>query len=87
MEKDNNHIITECGRISIEELKKGKCKIFVMDEEEVKRYEKWRKEQKEIYAGAIGGEDSFEFTITSIGTIVVAKHGKNKINLTDFENW
>lgn len=51
------------------------------------KFEKWEK-HCEIYAGAIGGRISFEFTPTGLGDIVKAKClcGK-EIDLTESEDW
>lgn len=41
------------------------------------------------YYGAIGGSDTFSFTMTSIGNVVKVRNSytNEEINLTDYDSW
>lgn len=70
-----------------------------LDDTQRTRLDSWLKMQRALmcqvqgthspYYGAIGGEITYCFTPTSLGTILVVKHaGTGKeINLTDFNSW
>lgn len=63
---------------------------FKITAEEYARYKKWKEEiaqkhEASNYFGAIGGEDEFIFTPTSIGTIVEVQCGSESIILRDLD--
>ena len=65
-------------------------RTFTITAEEYARYKKWKEEiaqKREAgnYFGAIGGEDEFIFTPTSIGTIVEVQCGSESIVLRDLD--
>jgi hypothetical protein len=61
---------------------------FELDEEQVKKYNAWRKKLKKLHPSTIGGGETFCFTPTGLGTVVVVKRTDGKeINLTDFDKW
>jgi hypothetical protein len=39
------------------------------------------------YFGAIGGDLTYSFTPTSIGTVLVVESCGHELNLTDYESW
>lgn len=39
------------------------------------------------YAGASGGATTYEFTPTSLGTIIKVTHFGQTLDLTDYESW
>lgn len=73
--------------------------MFDLTEQDHERISAWRKEQDEIVKrsqasivpnyGAIGGELTYSFTPTSLGTVVKVKHGLtyNELDLTDYDSW
>ena len=65
-------------------------KTFELTDEQEKTFFKWYKKKKlpNDAAGVNGGSYSFEFTPTSIGTIVTGKcMDGTEIDLTDTDNW
>lgn len=61
---------------------------FTLSDGQVEKFLEWAKEHKLEYAGAIGGEFTFCFTHTSLGTIAQVEHATGaKIDLTDYDNW
>ena len=38
-------------------------------------------------AGAIGGATTYEFTPTSLGTVIIVRHFGEELDLTDYEAW
>jgi hypothetical protein len=78
---------------------------FTVSPEDQEKIEKWRrkidrrvaKEQRAkgesfgtgAYYGAIGGELTYCFTPTGLGTIFTVKHSREdkELNLTDFDSW
>ncbi|WP_226035771.1 hypothetical protein [Aquibacillus saliphilus] len=61
---------------------------FGLDEKQSKKAEKWM-EEKEAYVGAIGGQFTFRFTPTGLGTIAVICDDESgeELNLTDYDEW
>jgi len=75
----------------IDTIKSG---LYIITEDDIKKINSWQKSKKHIkchkrYAGAIGGQYSYEFTPTSIGTVFKIKCSicNNELNLTNYENW
>ncbi|MFA5174704.1 MAG: hypothetical protein WC438_05980 [Candidatus Pacearchaeota archaeon] len=62
---------------------------FNLDMKQFKKLQEWKKKQKKDYAGAIGGEYTYSFTQTGLGTVVVVKNNifNKEIDLTDYEGW
>lgn len=63
--------------------------IFRLTEKETKLAQKFMEEKQLEYAGAIGGQFTFTFTITSIGQIVtvIDSASNEELTLTDFDEW
>ena len=59
---------------------------FTLNEKEEKAYREFCEKHKH-YAGAIGGNISVEFTVTSIGDMPTVKCGicNEELNLTDYD--
>lgn len=64
---------------------------FELDEEEIKKFESWKKKQKEKNPSmpTAGERWTFMFTPTGLGTVVKVKDEETDdiIDLTDWENW
>jgi hypothetical protein len=61
---------------------------FELDEEQVKKYQAWRKKLKKLPPATIGGGETFCFTPTGLGTAVTVKRvDGEEINLTDYDKW
>ena len=64
---------------------------FELDETETQKFEDWKKKQKEKdpHIPTAGERWTFMFTPTGLGTVVEVKDNllKEKIDLTDWENW
>jgi hypothetical protein len=64
----------------------SESKTFSLSEDEVKKFEAWRRTKEKKYLGAIGGGYEFRFLPTSIGTFVSAHCWDGTwINLTDYD--
>jgi len=87
MKKDKKTIQTSEGMISVEDVEKGKYRLFAIDEKAIKKYNAWLKKQPKINLGAAGGETEFVFIPTGLGTIILARYNGKEIDLTDFDNW
>lgn len=64
---------------------------FEINNKELEKLNKWLK-TKDIYkySGTSGGRFTYSFTPTSIGTVITvsdAMEQKDKIDITDYENW
>lgn len=64
---------------------------FRIDDEQVKKFQKWAKEHEEIcepLQTAIGGRFTFKFTPTSIADVVKVECACGaEIDLSDYDNW
>ena len=64
---------------------------FELDEEEIKKFESWKKKQKEKDPSmpTAGERWTFMFTPTGLGTMVQVRDEATDeiIDLTDWENW
>lgn len=60
-----------------------------MSSEELEIYMDWRERQKCIDSGAIGGEETFHFTPTSIGLVIEVTNNctGETIDVTDYKSW
>jgi hypothetical protein len=64
---------------------------FKLSNEEIKKAKSWITSQEKTKEPptAIGGRFSFNFTITSIGVVVVVKDNfkKEELDVTDYSHW
>lgn len=62
---------------------------FRLTKEEVELAQKFMKEKALDYVGAIGGQFTFEFTITSIGQIITVLDSVSgeRCDVTDYDNF
>ncbi len=61
---------------------------FCLSQAQKLKFKEWAKENRLAYAGAVGGEYTFCFTPTSIGTVIKVKHATGaELDLSDYENW
>lgn len=61
---------------------------FALTPEQIEKLRRWLKPKKAMKQGAIGGELTFCFTPTSLGTVTeVQRADGSKIDLTDYGSW
>ena len=62
---------------------------FVLSEKEIDRLKTWLDKKDQVYAGAISGRFTYNFTPTGLGMIITVRDNikKDEIDLTDLENW
>lgn len=61
---------------------------FELNEDQIEKYQNWRKKLKKIDYGAIGGGYTFMFTPTGLGDIVkVRRNDCKEIDLTEIDKW
>jgi len=60
---------------------------FKLTKEQKKKFKEWEKTLKQIdRASCVGGDYTFKFTPTSMGTLVeVERHDGEKLDLTEYE--
>jgi hypothetical protein len=63
--------------------------MFNLDEEQLKKLEKWKSKHAKVYEGAIGGRYTYSFSPTSLGVVVKVTDDitKEEIDLTDYLSW
>lgn len=82
-----NMIPTMEGMVDIDDVRKGKIKLFPMYEEEWNKYQEWYKTLDKINYGAAGGGIEFVFEPTGLGMIMSVRYNGNVIDLTNTSNW
>lgn len=67
--------------------KKGKTKIFTLDENQVKKLEEWQSHIKAIYG--IYGNYEYKFSSNGIGqnVVVYSELADTELDLTDVNSW
>lgn len=61
---------------------------FELTEDEYRKFYEWAQQFRGFNAGAIGGQFTFCFSPTTIGTQVIVKHASGvQIDLTDYDKW
>jgi hypothetical protein len=66
---------------------------FTISGNELTKLQAWKKKQdaktRKVYKGAIGGEYTFSFSPTGIGTAIHVENSitKEVIDITDYEHW
>lgn len=62
--------------------------MFIIDDEQQKKLDEWKKHHKSVYTGAIGGRYTYSFTPTSLGVVIKVTDyvTKEVIDLSDYEN-
>ena len=71
----------------LENLLKGMIKFGTFNENETKKIKEWNHDCK-IEQGAIGGQCTYSFTPTNIGTIAKVKCAcGQELDITDYDNW
>lgn len=61
--------------------------IFVLDSDQVNKFNKWYNKLKKRPSGAIGGGLTFSFTPTGLGEIARVKYFDEELDLSDYESW
>jgi hypothetical protein len=62
--------------------------MFSLSEQQQKKLQAWKKKLKPIETGAIGGEYTYHFTPTGVGTVVIVSRKPGEaIDLTDSDLW
>jgi hypothetical protein len=65
-----------------------KNKKFELNQEQMVKFDNWRKKKGRVDVGTIGGGYTFCFTPTSLGVIVNVKCADNtELSLTDTSKW
>ncbi len=66
----------------------AKPRPFELTEDEYRKFYEWAQQFRNFNAGCIGGQFTFCFCPTSIGTAVKVKHASGEeIDLTDYDSW
>lgn len=62
---------------------------FHLTDADLQKISEWSAGLPREYSGAIGGRLTFEFTPTSIGTIVKVRdyHSGQELDITDYDTW
>jgi len=62
--------------------------MFILSQKQLDKVEEWKKTLSKEPDTAIGGAFTYEFTPTSIGTIIKVKyHNGTSIDLTEYEDF
>lgn len=80
---------------TLDKVQKDILALWAADQDEIARQKQLVSDDPLIrgmaesaaYYGACGGALTYCFTPTSIGTIIVVKHGQAEIDLTNYDAW
>lgn len=63
-------------------------KVFELSEEDVRKFDDWRKSKENLPVSTMGGAYEFCFTPTGVGNIVKVKCiDETELDLTDYSKW
>lgn len=63
--------------------------MFALDKDQLQKFAEWSATLRRKNTGAIGGQFTFSFTPTNLGTVteITDSISGEKIDVTDYESW